>query len=84
MAKQQRQEVAPPMEQDAQFQDFASVIQSNLVDLFQVAHDHPIRTSVPTNSDGNIGDIIVVQTGGNYYLYCKVSADTWKRTAALV
>ena len=79
MPKQQRIEVAPPLAEDKEFQDFASVVQNNFVDLFQVAHDHPLHTSAPTTSEGNIGDIQLVNLSGTYYIYAKVAIATWKR-----
>lgn len=84
MAKQQRTEVAPPLDIDKGLLDFSAIVQSNFVDLFQSAHDHQIRTSIPGNSEGNIGDIIPVFQDPSWYLYIKISSDTWKRTAALV
>lgn len=84
MAKQQRTEIAPPLDSDKGLLDFAAVVQSNMVDLFQSAHEHTVRTTVPGSSEGNIGDILPVYTAPNWYLYVKVDAATWKRTAALV
>ena len=79
MPKQQRVEVAPPLVEDKEFQDFASVVQNNFVDLFQVAHDHPLHTAAPTASEGTIGDIQLVDLSGTYYIYAKVATAIWKR-----
>ena len=84
MAKQQRVEVAPPLSTDKDLLDFASVLQSNFSDLFQIAHEHQPRTTVPSESEGNPGDIVPVYQSPSWYLYVKVDNSTWKRTAALV
>lgn len=85
MAKQQSRPIAPPIEDDQKtLTDFASVVQDNLLDLFSVAHDHPVRTTAPVPSEGDTGDIVLVSLSGSWYIYAKVDASTWKRTAALV
>lgn len=84
MAKQQRTAVAPPIEGDKDLHDFASVVQSNLEDLFQVAHDHAVRTTVPASNEGAVGDMVIVYTAPNWYIYAKVDTTTWKHTAALI
>ena len=84
MAKQQRTEVAPPLQTDKQLLDFASVVQSNFSDLYEDAHSHTPRTTVPSAEEGSIGDQIPVFVSPDWYLYIKVDAVTWKRTAALV
>ena len=84
MAKQQRTEVAPPLKNDKELLDFASVVQSNLADLFDVAHEHSLRTTVPTSSEGSVGDLVLVNTNSQWYIYAKVNTTTWLRTAALV
>ena len=47
MAKQQRTEIAPPLPTDKQLLDFAAVVQSNFQDLYEDAHSHTPRTTVP-------------------------------------
>lgn len=82
--EQQKRTVAPPIDTDREsLADFASVIQSNLEDIFVLAHAHAVRTTAPEANEGNVGDIVLVNLAGLDYLYCKVSADTWKRTASL-
>lgn len=51
-------------------------------ELFNSAHDHPIRSSLPTAQDGQIGDIVGVDTGTIVYVAIKTSRG-WFRTAAL-
>lgn len=84
MARQQRRPLAPPIESDKLFRDFTSVIQSNLDDLFNDAHTHSVRTSVPLGTEGVVGDIEIVNLLGTYYIYAKVNSTTWKHTVALV
>jgi hypothetical protein len=55
------------------------VIQRNLEDLYEFAHSHSVRTSVPTEKEGSVGDIIPVLLNGTDYLYVKLPAG-WKRT----
>lgn len=84
MARQQKRYVAPPLDTDKEsLNDFASVVQDNLLDIYSIAHVHDVKDVVPTESEGNVGDIILVNLSGIHYLYCKVDATTWKRTAAL-
>jgi hypothetical protein len=83
MAKQQRRPLAPPLETDKLFRDYTAVIQNNLDDLFNDAHTHTIRTSIPLPTDGIVGDIVVVNLTGTYYIYVKVDNTVWKKTAAL-
>lgn len=51
-------------------------------ELFELAHDHPVRTTLPTAQDGNIGDIVVVDTGSVVRICTKTSRG-WFQTAAL-
>jgi hypothetical protein len=83
MAKQQRRPLAPPLETDKLFRDYTSVIQSNFDDIFNDAHTHPLRTSIPLATEGIIGDIVLVNLLGTYYIYAKVDNAVWKKTAAL-
>lgn len=59
-----------------------SVLQDNLLELFQFAHDHPVRSSLPTSSQGASGDIITVDDGTNVYICIRTSRG-WFRTSAL-
>lgn len=49
----------------------ANIVQENLLELFQYAHDHAYRTEEPTIKDGNVGDIVLVDLDGLTYLYAK-------------
>lgn len=60
----------------------ANVLQINYDQLFEVAHDHLVKSAVPTNKEGSPGDIIAVDDGTNVYAYFKTSRG-WFRTAAL-
>lgn len=60
----------------------ASVLQQNLEELFQLAHDHPVRNSFPTTLEGAPGDIIEVDTGTASYICIRTSRG-WFRTSAL-
>jgi hypothetical protein len=83
MARQQRRPLAPPLETDKLFRDYTAVIQDNLDELFNVAHVHTVRTTVPLASEGSVGDIVIVNLTGTYYIYAKVDSAVWKKTAAL-
>jgi hypothetical protein len=56
----------------------AEVIQRNLEDLFIYAHEHGHRITEPTESEGTVGDIVLVKTNNLYYLYVKF-IDGWKK-----
>lgn len=60
----------------------ASVLQLNLLDLFQAAHNHVTRSSFPSSKDGSVNDIQVVDTGSAVYICVKTSRG-WFKTAAL-
>lgn len=60
----------------------SSVVQQNLEELFQFAHDHPVRSSLPTAAQGTSGDIVIVDTGTTVYL-CVKTTNGWFRTTAL-
>lgn len=51
-------------------------------ELYQLAHDHPVRTAFPAAQDGEIGDIVVVDTTTAVYICTKTSRG-WFKTAAL-
>lgn len=58
------------------------VIQRNLEDLFQFAHEHGIRTTAPSSTEGSVGDILPVLLGTTGYLYIKFPEIGWKRVTA--
>lgn len=78
----QNDPVAPPTENDRGLQDFSEVIQRNFDDLYQLAHSHPVRTTLPGATDGAVGDIQLYDDGTTVYLLAKTSRG-WFRTAAL-
>ncbi len=74
----QRLSVSPPSKNDADLKDHSSVIQQNFEDIFEVSHSHDLKSSIPSATDGVIGDIELVKDGSNFYLYAKFS-EGWKR-----
>jgi hypothetical protein len=56
----QTQPVTQPLETDKDLHDFASIIQSNLFDLWNVAHSHVVLLAAPASTDGVLGDITIV------------------------
>jgi hypothetical protein len=60
----------------------SSVLQQNLEELFQFAHDHPVRAVLPSASEGASGDMIIVDDGTNVYA-CFRTSRGWFRTPAL-
>lgn len=60
----------------------ASTVKYLLEELFELAHDHPVRASLPTAQDGNTGDIVIVDTGTAVSICVKTSRG-WFQTAAL-
>ena len=82
MAIIQQRPVAPPVETDKpDIVEFASVIQSNLEDLYLVSHRHTILTEPPAANDGVAGDIKLVENTtvvpSTFHLYCKFNSG-WK------
>lgn len=59
----------------------AEVVQRNLEDLFQFAHEHIVRTTAPASSEGAVGDVVPVLLSGTGYLYVKFPSIGWKRIA---
>lgn len=78
----QNDPIAPPTLTDEGLRDFAEIIQRNFDDLFQLAHQHPVRTTFPGATDGAIGDIVGYDDGTTVYLLYKTTRG-WFRTAAL-
>jgi hypothetical protein len=60
----------------------ANVIQENLFQLFQYAHEHVVKNAFPAASDGAIRDVVVVDTGSAVYLCVKTSRG-WFKSAAM-
>lgn len=59
-----------------------TIIQRNLAELFELAHQHRVKSSLPATNDGNSRDIVIVDDGTNVYLAVKTSRG-WFRTSAL-
>ena len=57
------------------------VVQRNLEDLFLAAHEHTVRDSAPSDSEGEAGDVFLVNLNGTGYLYAKFPTLGWKRVA---
>lgn len=51
-------------------------------ELFELAHDHVVRTSLPTAQEGSTGDIVIVDTGSTVSICVKTSRG-WFQTSAL-
>lgn len=82
MAIDQRQKVSPPQANDLNsLKDFASIVQQAFDDIFEVAHAHEARTAAPSATDGNVGDIWLVELSGVGYIYAKLPTLGWKRVA---
>lgn len=82
MATLQNDLVSPPTAADESLQDFAAIIQRNLQDLFELAHEHNVKIAFPGATDGRASDIVSVDDGTNVYLLVKTSRG-WFRSAAL-
>lgn len=59
-----------------------SVVQKNLEELFELTHEHVIKTVEPGPNDGSPRDIVLFDDGTTVYLYIKTTRG-WFRTAAL-
>lgn len=77
MAKRPVRPVVPPVDSDKNLANFTSVLRYNLDELYDVAHNHEIRSAAPTADEGSIGDICPVEAGGVYKLYIKFRGG-WK------
>jgi len=76
--KVQRITVAPPSSIDVgSLRDYTSALQQNFEELFEDAHDHQILTVSPTESDGSVGDIALVDDGSTTKIYAKFTTG-WK------
>lgn len=81
MAKTQKQYVSAPTSYDTDLHDFAAVVQESLADLFLDAHDHAVRSTAPTASEGSPGDVSIVDDGSTVRVYVKTSRG-WFYSAA--
>lgn len=60
----------------------ANVLQLNLEELFESAHDHIVRATFPATNEGSPRDIVIVDTGSAVYI-CIKTARGWFKTTAL-
>lgn len=60
----------------------SSVVQQNLEELFEFAHNHPVRSTLPAASEGASGDIIIVDDGTDVFVCVKTSRG-WFQSSAL-
>lgn len=58
------------------------VVQKNFEELYQYAHEHDLRTTLPAASEGSPRDIVLVDTGSVVYI-CVKTKRGWFKTAAL-
>lgn len=78
MAIKQQHPVAPPRPEDKEvLNDFASILQDNFIQLFEIAHRHHVRTTAPSSNEGNVGDIYLVESSSTFSIYVKFSSG-WK------
>lgn len=78
MSKVQNPILAPPQEDDEELNDYTSVIQTVFDEIYQDLHSHTIRTSAPKVTDGEVGDIQLVEIESSRFLYTKFSAGWFK------
>jgi hypothetical protein len=57
--------------------DFVATLAELFRTLYRAAHDHQARSSPPAETDGQIGDILVVDDGATPKIYGKTAAG-WK------
>lgn len=60
----------------------ANVLQLNLEELFEAAHDHVVRSTFPAPNEGTPRDMVIVDTGSVIHI-CVKTARGWFKTAAL-
>lgn len=60
----------------------ANVLQLNLEELFESAHDHIVRSTFPSSNEGSPRDIVLVDTGSAVHICIKTSRG-WFQTVAL-
>lgn len=60
----------------------ANILQLNLEELYESAHDHVVRTTFPAVNEGSPRDIVIVDTGSAVHICVKTSRG-WFKTIAL-
>lgn len=60
----------------------ASAVKYLFEQLFEDAHGHVVRRTLPTPQEGTPGDIAIVDTGSAVYIVVKISRG-WFQTATL-
>ena len=77
---EQTSDIVPPSpaDLDQSLKDFSAGVQGNVGDLFGVAHGHIVLGGPPSDADGSVGDIELVDDGTNQFLYAKFKSG-WKR-----
>jgi len=76
--ERQSEPLAPPLSNDQQtLSDYSSVVQRNLKSLFEFAHSHRYKTTIPTSNEGDVGDIYLVENSSTFKLYAKFPSG-WK------
>ena len=60
----------------------ASTSQYLFEELFDSAHDHMIKSSLPSDNEGTPRDIVIVDDGTNVYI-CVKTTRGWFKTAAM-
>ena len=59
----------------------ANIVQKNFEDLYELAHNHHVRATDPAPTDGEPGDIIIVDDGTDVYISVKTTRG-WFKSAA--
>lgn len=78
MAIRQSKPISPPRPEDVDIlDDYSSILQDNFVQLFELAHRHNVRTTVPASNEGNVGDIFLVEASSTFSIYVKFPSG-WK------
>lgn len=60
----------------------ASAVKYLFEELFELAHNHPVRSTFPTAQEGTPGDIVIVDTGTVVHI-CTKTTRGWFQTAAM-
>lgn len=60
----------------------ANILQLNLEDLYESAHDHVVRATFPAPNEGSPRDMVIVDTGTAVHICVKTSRG-WFQTAVL-
>jgi hypothetical protein len=81
MAISQSPQVNPPLSTDKELTDYSAILQRLFKQLFQAAHTHVgkngILMTVPTASQGSIGDVVIGIVSGTAYIFFKVTDTDW-------